>query len=755
MRNSILILFSFFHLSVFTQSSIVLPIGGIYSKPIVVKKQVSSTVYYTRDGSKPTKSSLKFTDSLKLDTSVVLRFLIIDSTGSYYDNHSYILTNRKFTLPVISIAVDPTEMFDPVRGLYMKGLNAEPVMPYDGANYHSERELEINIEYFDTSAVNQFNQLAGLKIYGGYSRTQPQKSFGIISRSGYGDKNFDYPLFPDLPYNKYKSFVLRNSGSDNTKAHFRDVFMTQLVKDLSFDIQSYHPCVVFINGKYWGIYHIREKLNEHYIKQHYGADKDSVTIMKHRNSLRIGEDLNYEQVLAFIRKTNFKSNGNLDSLNKLIDVSNFLDYNISQTYFANTDAGGNIRYWRTQNDTSRWKWIMFDTDFGFGLDGSEAYKRNSIVDFTKASEEKWPYPSWATMFMRNLLENDSIKIEYINRFSHYLNTVFDSVRVNDLMDSIKNQLKHEMPYHYSRWNIPFRYWDNHLSRLRDFSNNRVDYLRKHLQSYFGLEEMVDFTLYNSEHAVVSINNTLVNDPFKGKYFKNVPVSIIIKPHVGYEFKGFKDTSIHLVNGSILLKDDSKLYPVIKRRQRSNYEKQVIFSEFNLKGGDNHGDWIELYNSSDNAICLKNWKLYKEGDSSLFVIKDSIVIQPKAFIVISSIDSLFSQHYPNTKSVKGLFTFKDTSTIILFDSLEQLVDSIKLNFDGKNHIELTDLTSKIYSTDKWDSNKKYTPGDLNSYQVYTKQFAFITKYILLPLILIIILSITFVVVKNKRLRSSTE
>lgn len=754
MRSNLIFIFVLlFQLSLFCQDDYISPKNGIYTSPLFIKKLTKSNVYYTNDGSKPTKYSKVLNDSIYVDSSVVLRFLIVDSSSTELLTNSYIISDRVFSLPVISLAVDPKEMFDPVRGLYMKGPNADPVMPYDGANYHSERELETNIEYFDTAYVSQFNQLAGLKIYGGYSRTLPQKSFGIISRSDYGDKNFDYPLFPDLTYNKYKSFVLRNSGSDNTKTHFRDVLMTQLVKDLSFDIQSYHPCIVFINGKYWGIYHIREKLNEHFIKQHYGLDKDSITIMKHRNSLRIGEDLNYEQVLAYIRKTSFEDNTNIDSLNKLIDVSNFLDYNISQTYFANTDAGGNIRYWRTQNDTSRWKWIMFDTDFGFGLDGSEAYKRNSIEDFTKASDEKWPYPSWATMFMRNLLENDSIKNEYINRFSHYLNTYFDSARVNYFIDSIKSQLANEMPYHYSRWNIPFSYWDMHIDRIRTFGNNRVLYLRNHLKNYFGLEETIKLTLSKGIHGKILINGTLVNDSFTGVYFKNIPIKIDLIPKIGFEFKGFNQ-DISLRKGTLFLDQDLSIQPIFKRKKRSDYKKKIVFSEFNLKGGDNHGDWIELYNNSNQNINIRGWKIYKEDGEELFVIKDSITIEPETFLIINSTDSLFNDYYPNQSPIRGLFTFKDTSTIVLFDDNEQLVDSIKLKFDGKNHIELIDLNDTSFNLEKWESNNNYTPGKLNSYQVYQNQFRWITRFILLPLLLVVFLSVTFVIVKS-RLRSSTE
>lgn len=726
-------------------------LGGLYTKGLDVALTLSSAegdIFYTLDGSVPTSKSKRYKKPITLDTTTVVRAIsYVGKQKSIVYTQSYIIENRAIGFPVISIAVDPDDFLDPVRGLYVKGPNAAPNPPYRGANYHKDKELPIHVTYFTDSGDVGFSQLAGLKIYGAYSRMFPQKSLAIISRSDYGKRNFDYPLYPDLPFKKYKSFILRNSGTDNNKAHFRDVMMTQLVKDLSFDIQSYRTCIVYINGKYWGIYHIREKLNEHYLKQHYKLEKDSVTIMKHRADLKIGKSLNYGKVLAYINKTNFKDNRNIDSLNKFIDINNFLDYNIAQTYFANTDAGGNIRFWRSWNDTSRWRWLMFDTDFGFGLDGGQSYKRNTIVDFTKASNEKWPYPAWSTLFIRKLLQNDSIQGVYINKFSHFLNTIFDPVVVDKKRAYFENKLSTEIDYHHKRWGSNRKNWENHVNRIKAFGKNRPYYIKQHLATFFDLDTVYPITIKPAKNGAVILNGYTIDSNFTGNYYGGVIQDVKAKPAVCFEFVKWKNRTYTNANLVFKLSQPEVFEPVFRKKPKSERYKQVIFSEFSIKGGKDVGDWVELFNTTSDSIELSGWFIQRE-DGNTYTIPKGTVIKPNGYLVISRnkylVDSLYELN-----SVDGFYSIKDTSTLSFYDANERLIDSLHLSFDGKEHIDVNTITGV------WDSNKKYTPGDLNASDITHQQVDILIYYILYPFLgLVFLISLIFAI-KYFRPHSSTE
>ncbi len=759
-KGLLLLLFCSFSLLSQDDSTVIFSkVSGIYNDNIELSLSTtqSSVIYYTLDGSVPSKKSNLYEHTIIIDTTTVVRaFAYIGTYKTKPLTRSYILERRKFSYPLISISVDPKSMFDPVKGLYSKGLNASSSAPFKGANYHKDTELPINIEYFDEVGKPQFNQLAGLKIFGAYSRMFPQKSLSIISRKSYGKKNFDYPIFPNLPYKKYKSFILRNSGSDNNRAHFRDVLMTQLVKDLSFDVQSYRTVIVFINGEYWGIYNIREKFNEHFLKQHYDLDKDSVSVMKHRSDLKMGKRHNYMKVVKFISKTDFADNKHIDSLNKLIDINNFLEYNISQTYFANTDAGGNIRYWRSWHDTARWRWLMFDTDFGFGLDGAKAYTKNTIKDFTKKSNEAWPYPAWSTLFLRGLLENDSIKNMYINKFSTYIQTFLDSTIVLNQIDGFVNRLDTEIDYQHKKWGSNRDRWNKEINRIKNFARYRPQYIFKHLKEQFELDSLINIKIEAPINGTIIFNGITINKDLKGYYFNHIDQYIKAIPNDWYVFNGWEGINIKDSVGSFKIDSSIVIKAIFNKKTRSKFFDKLKFTEFCLKCGDKEGDWIELYNNTDSIIDISSWIILRDKDKR-YTIPDSTFIHSNSYILFSKDDIIIDSIY-DIPSVDGLFSLKDTGLIELYTSDGLMVDSLQLDFNGKSHIELINLNLSGLNKSDWNDNKKYTPGSINASQLSNIWFNKLILFVVLPLIgLIFIISIIFVILRKRRKRphSSTE
>lgn len=719
--------------------------GGVYLNSISLKLStpIKGDIYYTTDGSVPSKKSIKYKDSISIDTTCIIRTIAYnDSLNTTIFTQSYILENRKFNLPVVSITVDKDKMFDPVNGLYSKGLNASETPPYMGANYHKDKELEINIEYFDTNNNIGFNQPAGLKIFGGYSRSLPQKSLSIISREEYGDKDFNYPIFDNLPYKKYKSFVLRNSGSDNNRSHFRDILMTSLVKSLSFDIQEYKTCVVFINGSYWGIYNIREKFNEHYLQQHHDVDKDSVNVMKHRDDLKIGKRLNYREIVKFISKTNFSDTTNIDSLSKLIDINNYLDYNISETYFANTDAGGNIRYWRTNSDTSKWRWLMFDTDFGFGMDDKTAYKKNTVHDFTNKSNEIWPIPAWSTLFIRKLLENDSIKEVYIRKFTTYLNTILLPDSVLNKTQELVNNIDYEIDYQHKRWGNSREGWEKEIKRITDFGKYRPYYIRKYLKEKYELSDTFLITIKKPVDGEIIFNDYKVTDDFTGIFFSDIANKIKVKTNLYYELDKWIGLPGNNTDTSFYLTNNLTLEAKFKKKDKSEYYSKLKFTEISFKGDD----WIELYNSTDSVINISNWVFLRDTKKEFFIDSNTF-IKPHEYLVFSRKENNTDKKY-KIKSIKGLFAVRDTSLIELYTNTGHLVDSLKLDFLKGNLIQLIDLETKSSNRDNWEKSNNPTPTKINYKERLNKEFQLLLIYGIYPLVgLILLISLIYILVKR--------
>ena len=75
-------------------------------------------------------------------------------------------------------------------------------------------------------------------------------------------------IFRTKERDNYQRLIIKSAANDNytfayknSGAHIRDAYVQSLsqIADLRIDERSYEPCVLFLNGEYWGLYEIREK----------------------------------------------------------------------------------------------------------------------------------------------------------------------------------------------------------------------------------------------------------------------------------------------------------------------------------------------------------------------------------------------------------------------------------------------------------------------------------------------------------------
>ena len=109
-------------------------------------------------------------------------------------------------------------------------------------------------------------------------------------------------------------------------------------------------------------------------------------------------------------------------------------------------------------------------------------------------------------------------------------------------------------------------------------------------------------------------------------------------------------------------------------------EDIIFSEINYKSSTftNAGDWVELLNTSSNAIDISNWKFRDDDDTHNFNIPLNTVIPPSGRIVILFDSLLFTNRFPSVTNYVGQFNFGLSSNgdaIRLFDATGRLYQSV--------------------------------------------------------------------------------
>jgi len=409
-------------------------------------------------------------------------------------------------LPIVSLVTDPDHLFSDETGIYVEGTAGVPgyctSVPH---NVNQDWERPVNIEFFEQDGSIAMNQLAGAKIFGGCSRVRyPIKSLGFYARKEYGNSSFKYRLFPDKPNKRYETFVLRAAADDQPFTLFRDGLTQMLVKDvIDVDVQAYRPVVVYINGAYWGIHNVREKINEHYPEDNYGVNSDSVDVLK-RNpeqdwNVMAGSADHYNAMMQYLRDNDITRDVHYEYMKTRMDMDEYINYQIIQIFFGGRDwPGNNIKFWRSREAPyNRWRWVLYDLDHMFKEYFSDIMDEATEVDCGCT----WPNPPWSTYLFRRLLENENFRHEFTQRFALYTKTHFSRERIHKFINKMEAVLAPEIPRHAERWggqrtNLPdntwvapifssMAEWQQNVQVIRDFTDTRHEMALKHLNDYFG------------------------------------------------------------------------------------------------------------------------------------------------------------------------------------------------------------------------------------------------------------------------------
>lgn len=518
--------------------------GGFYPSAIqvgITNLTPGGKVYYTTDGSEPTELSQVYTAPLYISANTVLRARCFapGKAPSTIITASYLI-QRKPRMYVVSLATAPANLTDNRMGIYVEGTNGIDGNCYGRANWNRDWERPANFEFFDKNMQLQINQNAGIKIAGGCSRTLPQKSLHVNAREKYGKGRFEYKFFNDRSYYRFNSIFLRNGGNDFPNTHFRDAMFQKLTdRTMNLDHQSFEPAVLFINGQYYGIQTLYERSGTDLIEAKYGLSEDQIDLIDLWGNTMAGSATEFLSLMEYVYPRNLSNPVYYKYVADRIDIDEYIDYLIFQIFIGNHDwPGNNVKLWKKRSPGSKWRWIVFDTDFGFGLYGSVYDETVRLVfDSTRAAD--WPNPLWSTRLQRRLIENPQFRQTFLNRFFAHIYSTFDPNLVIKTIDSIAALYQPEMPYHCNRWGMNYNAWLSNVENLRNAARQRPAIVVNQLVQWFGLASPVAVSYRNRSLARGSIAFDGVTTPdtiFNGTFPKGTVVSVRFVPPHGYRFK---------------------------------------------------------------------------------------------------------------------------------------------------------------------------------------------------------------------------
>lgn len=647
-----------------------------------------TTVYYTLDGSTPTTESAVYSSPISVsdissspnvlsaitnivvsswnsgatppaepvDKAFIVNAIAVDGSGNVSDTVTgayFIGYNNRASyykdMKVISIVTDKENLFDDEKGIYVLGKTYENWR--NGPDYNPmANEWEIPANYTQKGAawereasmqVFENGQLAhsqnvGLRIHGGATRSAAQKSFNVYARSQYGASKFEFDLFSgnvvseakEKIIDKFDSFMLRNGGNDGQYTRFRDKLNQMLVADRDMLTQGMEPCVVFINGEYWGHYEITEKLDEDFIDAHYNVGASNVCIVKNQQLDEGSEETfaEWEELYQWIGSADLANAENYRQLCEKVDIQSFIDYISAEIYFNNWDWGGNnMAMWKSTKpkdgniySDGKWRFILFDTEYSLNLYGQTPPHTNSFTQLTQND-------CFLSQFLSSAMKNEDFRRQFCTTFMDMANENFSDQRVTRLIDELSAQ------YHDVSIDTHDRFWSSsnnpgfgggfpggwgggdwgigggggggnaaeqnytsEVSSVRSFYQSRFSSITGHLRSFSSLRgNLANITVKNDASMGSVKINTITpdfsNGSWSGKYYTDYPVVLSAKPEPGYRLSYWETSTGDKISGAtaeIELTSDMTVTAV--------YEKSdLLMGDVNLDGTVDSADLVLL------------------------------------------------------------------------------------------------------------------------------------------------------------------
>ena len=547
-----------------------------------------SELRFTLDGSEPDADSTLYRKSIRLAKPAVVRVRAFRDgflpgpivTGSY-------LIGEKTSFPVASISTNPANLFDPDQGIYTEGrdyLNGTPEPVY---NFKREWERPAFLEWFEPGESLGLGRDIGLRIHGGWTRHYYQKSLRLYARPRYGEAVFAHRFFPDLDMGEFRRLILRNAGNGWKTAFMRDAVGHELTARMGFEFQAWRPTVVYLNGQFWGIHNLRERIDSHYLSAHTGHHSSEIDLLQH--TVKTGDMKHWKQVTSIVNAWEaLAPDERIAQLEAMVDLDNLMDYIILEVFLDNTDwPRNNVRQWRPRTADGRWRWIPYDLDGILGTAGHDASfntLHNSVLHFPGQ-------PPDFIRVLQKLFTHPRHRQRFIHRFAMHMQDGLSSGRILHAVQARQTALEPEMERHIHRWrkdvdaiesgdheeewSLPL--WDIYdwraqVRKLRDFAKSRHDHVWNHLQKGFLLDEPAMLTLADPDSRIRSAS--IEGVPMKktegvwsARLFTGQPMRLTVQPHHGWKLAGWANEDGPSADQLFTLKTDTTLQPqLIKRSQ---------------------------------------------------------------------------------------------------------------------------------------------------------------------------------------------
>lgn len=419
------------------------------------------TIYYTTDGTRPTVNSKVYTDPIEITATTIVRCFSVeeDKLPSPEVSFGYFL-NEGGSLPVLSLVVDNFNGFT-----------------YASDQADKTQEFRGSLSFYEgTEAV--FSENCGTSVAGWMSTLLWKKSYNIHFRPKYGLSEMHAHIFEN-GIDEYSNLSIR-AGQDYIDAVIRDEVCLELAMEMEDSHVFTHPgryCSLYINGKYWGLYSLKENLSDETYGSRYGVSDDSV--------IRTWSDASYgtpyyNEVVSFVDTHDMTLPENYEYFCSVVDVDNFIDWIIIEGWAANVDTQSNVRFFRSEEGDTRWRYALYDLDWALYFPHICFYNLFTMGIYNNGYQ--------MPRILNAVAKNETFQRALLERYSRVITTTLSDENVLRKIDDLEAEVQEELHRDRARWYLSYSSWEEALGRLKGYINGRAETSIRNLQKCLNVSD---------------------------------------------------------------------------------------------------------------------------------------------------------------------------------------------------------------------------------------------------------------------------
>lgn len=344
---------------------------GFYETPQTVSITTATpdaVIRYTTNGDQPSENNgTIYSSPITINSTTILRAMAYKAglAPTNVDTNTYLFVDDVITSPELGETVTPQ---------MQASLTAVPSLSIvTPQTINGTSEIPASFELINPDGTPGFQENCGVKNFGGAFTNFDKKNFRMYFRSQYGASKLRHPLFDgfDRGIAATDTFDQLNIRSGSHDMVARGFYMSnRFTDDTMLDMGNINPhgrfMHLYLNGKYWGVFHLRERWHADHLTEYLGGPKEGYEAINGNWNVGgwadsvapayDGDGSAWERIKTLALTS---SPQNYDELSPYLDMEHFIDYMIMWMYGNSEDE------YRTVGPAdvgSGFKWFLNDAD---------------------------------------------------------------------------------------------------------------------------------------------------------------------------------------------------------------------------------------------------------------------------------------------------------------------------------------------------------------------------------------------------------